>query len=132
MEPPLHNILKADAVAKSGNDTRVGTSDWRGGDSKVGAEHDNQPLNNEGLVLKQRNNLWRVNLGRRGWSPGGRRCAKSDETEEKATDDAEALTPRDEETIVSSWEGVVAGLLFNVKNPFPVPSSKRMKDGWKW
>ncbi len=53
MEPPLYNILKADAVAKSSNDTRVGTSDWRGGDSKVGAERDNQPMNDEGLVLKQ-------------------------------------------------------------------------------
>ena len=29
--PPLNNILKADAVAKRGNDTRVGMSDWRGG-----------------------------------------------------------------------------------------------------
>ena len=28
--PPLNNILKADAVAKRGNDTRVGMSDWRG------------------------------------------------------------------------------------------------------
>ena len=53
MESPFNNISKADAVAKSGNDTRVGTSDWRGGDLKVGAEHDNQPLNDEGLVLKQ-------------------------------------------------------------------------------
>jgi hypothetical protein len=29
--PPLKNILKAEAVAKSGNDTRVGMSNWRGG-----------------------------------------------------------------------------------------------------
>jgi len=29
--PPLNNIVKADAVAKRGNDTRVGVSDWRGG-----------------------------------------------------------------------------------------------------
>ncbi len=28
--PPLNNILKADAVAKRGNNTRVGMSDWRG------------------------------------------------------------------------------------------------------
>jgi hypothetical protein len=28
--PPLNNILKADAVAKRGNDTRVGMSNWRG------------------------------------------------------------------------------------------------------
>ena len=27
----LNNILKADAVAKRGNDMRVGMSDWRGG-----------------------------------------------------------------------------------------------------
>ena len=50
MEPPFRNILKADAVARSGNETRVGTSDWRGGDSKVGVKYDNQPLNDEGLV----------------------------------------------------------------------------------
>jgi len=31
IEPPLlNNILKADAVTKRGNDTRVGMSDWRG------------------------------------------------------------------------------------------------------
>jgi hypothetical protein len=35
MDPPINNILKADAVAKSGNNTRVGTSNWRVGDSKV-------------------------------------------------------------------------------------------------
>jgi len=35
--PPLNNIVKADAVAKRSNDTRVGMSDWRGrgrGDGK--------------------------------------------------------------------------------------------------
>ena len=51
MESLLNYILKADAVAKSGNDTRVGTSEWRGGDSEAGAEHDNQPLDNEGLGM---------------------------------------------------------------------------------
>jgi hypothetical protein len=52
MDPHINNILKADAVAKSGNNTRVGTSDWRVGDSKVGGgEHNNQPLNGEGVIL---------------------------------------------------------------------------------
>jgi hypothetical protein len=37
MEPPLNNISKADAVVESGNDMRVGKSNWRGRDWKVGA-----------------------------------------------------------------------------------------------
>ena len=49
----MNIILNADAVAKSGGDSRVGTSNWRVGDSKVRVKHDSQPLNDEGLVKKK-------------------------------------------------------------------------------
>jgi hypothetical protein len=48
----LNSILKADAVAKSGDDSRVGTSGWRVGDSEVRSKHNNQPLDDEDLCAK--------------------------------------------------------------------------------
>jgi len=58
-------IVKADAVTKRGDNTGVGASNGSVGNPKVRTKHYNQPLDDEGLVLKATEQLvahqpWKV------------------------------------------------------------------------
>ena len=85
--------MKANAVAKSGDDTRDGTSDWRVGDSKVGAKHNNQLLNDEGSTQSSKVTCGISTLeGGGGGREGGGRLNPTN-PRENATNDAKMPRP---------------------------------------
>ena len=76
--PPSNMYVEVDAVPKSGDDNRVGAIGGSVGDPNVNTQHDNQPINDEGLGAKATKQLVAHQLRKGVTEAGGRRQSASE------------------------------------------------------